>query len=278
MYWDEDFALNEYGGDDWSIWTQLSEVIDLWEQTYRRYWALDGRTYGDHLSAELAQHAASADKNAMVILRMVRSLTLGGAAQPGQSFSVSSDSLARIRNFLRDEGKLPVIFDRVSLELAKEYTAQVDGATERAFRLLGVLQGRTISDRSADYLRRVSALYIQGLELETGIMCRAALEAALLYRLEDQLDLDKRSPSLDALLKMAGQTGVLKEYQPWRNKRGWRARRGTPLARADRIRQTGNFILHDFLRFPDHDDAIKDAFECIRELSLVLIELFPDSE
>ena len=125
--------------------------------------------------------------------------------------------------------------------------------------MVDVLQGRTITDRSADYLGRVASLYVQALDLETGVMCRAALEAALLSRLEDEIDGDAPLLSLDGLLQLAGRTDALAGYDKARTKRGWRARSGTPLHRADRIRRAGNFIIHDFLRYPDEADAIKNA-------------------
>jgi hypothetical protein len=118
-------------------------------------------------------------------------------------------------------------------------------------------------------------LYLQGLELEAGIMCRAALEAALLDRLKPYFDVDRAPPSLDDLLRIAGENDLLDGFEKTRTRRGWRSRRGSSLDRANRIRRAGNYIVHDFLSFPHEAEAISNAFECIRELMLVLQKLFP---
>jgi len=37
----------------------------------------------------------------------------------------------------------------------------------------------------------------------------------------------------------------------------------------------GNFIMHEFARYPDEDGQIRDAFDAVRSLSIVLGALFP---
>lgn len=274
MYWDDDFAFEEYDTTGWSIWAELRDVVAQWEGTYRDYWAL-GKKRGGHLTEEQARDAKSSHAIAQAMLRMIKALTIAGAADQGKAINLTTSNLKWIRKVLRAQKDSAVVSDWIGLELAKDFVAQIDGASDRAFRLLGVLQGRTISDRSASYLSRVSTLYLQGLELETGVMCRAALEAALASRLEEEIDADGFPPGLDELLRVAGETGLLEGYEETRSRRGWRARTGSPLYRADRIRRAGNFIIHDFLSYPQEAGAIKDGFECIRELTLVLLVLFP---
>lgn len=274
MYWDDNFAFEEYGARGWSIWAELRDVVAQWEGTYQDYWAL-GKKAAEHLTEEQARETKSSHAIAKAMLKMIRALTVAGAADPGMAINLTTSNLKWIRKVLRAQKDSAVVSDWIALELAKDFVAQIDGASDRAFRLLGVLQGRTISDRSASYLSRVSTLYLQGLELETGVMCRAALEAALLARLEEEIDADGFPPSLDALLRVAGEKGILDGYEKTRSRRGWRASTGSVLYRADRIRRTGNFIIHDFLSYPQDAGAIKDGFECIRELTLVLQDLFP---
>jgi hypothetical protein len=98
---------------------------------------------------------------------------------------VGDDQLKQIRELLRLYAKSPLIRDSVGLALAKEVTEQMTGATDRALRLLGILMAQRLSGRASDYVARVSRLYIQGFEIETGVMCRSALEAALAERLKN---------------------------------------------------------------------------------------------
>lgn len=275
MYWDDEFALDEYDAADWSIWPQLRETVHLWRQTYKEYWGLDEGTPSDHVTESLVRDAKAAHQLAGLMLRMIKALTIAWSVEPGESVNLSSDDLASLRKGFRAQKNHPVVKDRIALELATEFTEQISGADDRAFRLVGLLQGRSISDRSAHYLARVATLYLQGLELESGVMCRAALEAALLNRLKEYFELDRRPPSLDDLVRIAGEKNVLDGYEKSSTKRGWRSRLGSSLDRANRIRRAGNYIVHDFLSFPQEAGAISNAFECIRELMLVLQKLFP---
>ena len=107
-------------------------------------------------------------------------------------------------------------------------------------------------------------------------MCRAALESALEEGLAHTISPDEETPSLDEMMRIAGEEGLLPTLvaEP-RLKRKWRPVTGTPLHEADRIRIAGNFIMHQFARYPDEDGQIADAFEAIRALTIVLRALFP---
>lgn len=272
---DEEAALDEYGGGAWSIWGEFRYQVSLWNDIYLIYWGLGKGEPREGLDESLQKLARSQHSVANVALKMIRSLSLSAAAENRESVNPTASDLKFLRKLFRDFSKTPVAKDWVGLQLADDITKELLGADDRAFRLLGVMQGKSLSSRAAGYLSRVAALYVRGLELEVGMMCGATLEAALLSRLEDDIDGNKEPPSLERLIQLAGKTGALTGRESASNRRGWRARTGTPLYRAERIRRMRNFIIHEFASYPTESGAIQDSFEAIRELSLTLSELFP---
>src|SRR5207302_1515873 len=118
---------------------------------------------------------------------------------------------------------------------------QLKSSTLRLQRVVGLIRGRGLSERAAEYVLRAVRLYVWGFEQECAIMCRSALEAALLVRLDDCVNLDTAPPDLDQLIKVAGEKDILQGYElAPHSKKGWRARRETPLWRAQRVQRTGN--------------------------------------
>ena len=276
MLWDDQGALSQYDSESWSIWSELAEVITLWEETYRDYWGLDGRPKPPHADEAKWVLYKSQNELASKILTVARALHIGAAA-PNDSGAtpVTDEQLKWFRKVLRAETESPIIKDRIGFALARDVVTQVSGATNRAVRLLGVVQGKRLSARAFAFIRRATQLYVWGFEPECVVMCRAGLESALLERLGDVIDPDQGEPELASLIRMAGEHGILTGYEMVPTQSGWRARHGSPLWRAQRLRWSGNYAAHDApeLRQEHHD--IVNAFEAIRELSLILRELFP---
>src|SRR5439155_20227163 len=109
-----------------------------------------------------------------------------------------------------------------------------------------------------------------GFDPECVIMCRSVLESALAAKLEEQIDLDEPPPSLDTLIGLAGLHNLLAGYQKASNRKGWRARRGTPLWQAERLKWAGNRVAHDLPILESHTDAITDSATAVRELTDLL--------
>lgn len=274
MYWDDEQALEDYGEAGWSIWDELVASIANWKDTYREYWGLGTYVRPEEHSEEVHKVSKFDHELAGIILKGVSSLTLAGASE-NADVNVTANNLKWLRKALREKKASPVVRDWVGLQLAEEAIQQASSSTDRAFRLLGVIQGRRLSDRASAYLSRVTRLYVLGLEIETGAMCRSALEAALLSCLEKELNQDSEPPALRDLIRIAGEEGFLEGFEAARNKKGWRAKRESPLWRATRLQRAGNFIMHEFAHYPPEADAIHDGFEAVRDLALVLAGLFP---
>jgi len=278
VIWDDEEALYQFGEKDWSIWTELPYVVSLWEDTYKEYWGLDRTECPEGTDAAAWTEHKRQHEFAATMLKMIAALSVTGAAEDGRDLTLTKSQLKWIRDLLRAHSKSSLIRDRIGFLLAHEFTEQVSGATDRALRLLGIVIGRSLSDRASTYLARVVRLFIQGWEIETGIMCRSALEAALVDRLDGQFDGDVEPPKLIELIRLAGEQRVLGGFELANNKRGWRGRTNTGMWRALRIQRLGNYIVHEFPRFPEEAGEIRDAFEAVRELTLLVGELFPAPE
>src|SRR5437667_7355973 len=105
------------------------------------------------------------------------------------------------------------------------------------------------------------------------MMCRSALEAALQERLVDFYDEDSATPSLDVLIRIAGENDVLDAFE--RTRGGWRARQSTMLWEAQRIKWSGNYAVHDRPSLRQEHGDLPDTFHAIRSLTRLLGHLFP---
>jgi hypothetical protein len=109
-------------------------------------------------------------------------------------------------------------------------------------------------------------------------MCRSVLEAALSSQLATLVAQDEPPPSLDRLIALAGEQGVLPGYRKAANRRRWNAGRGSLLEDADNIRRAGNHLIHDLPDLTIAPKAVADSATAVRTLARVLDHLFPDGK
>jgi hypothetical protein len=275
MDWDDNAAAKEYDADTWDMWDELADTTHQWFETYRWYWGVDGSPKPDGFDEGDWEYAKHRDKLGKRFLRMARTLNASIDRTPGGKALGDAD-LEEVMPLLRDIAANRQVKDRIAIELATEATAQLRGASARARRLVGMIRARSLSFRASGFVERATQLYIWGFEPETAIMCRAALEAALLNRLVDTIDPDTASPALVEMIRLAGEHGILDRFAPPLGKSGWGARRGSPLWRAMRVRAAGNHAAHEQPGFQSDANASPNAFETIRDLSLVLRALFKE--
>src|SRR5438046_371062 len=145
MYWDDEFALGEYDQKGWSIWSELSETVALWQSTYEEYWGFEDAEKPEAFSDKAHASYVQQYENAETILKMATSLTLSiNRAKP---LTLTESQVREVRNFLRAHQDSAVVRDRIALSLAKQVVARVDKAEQRAFRLIGLLLGRPLAER-----------------------------------------------------------------------------------------------------------------------------------
>lgn len=276
MYWDDEYALGEYAELSWDLWRELGECRFQWLETYVEYWGLRTKTRPEHLTEKQWKTAKANDLIATAVYRMAVALTVQGAAPAGRKVEFGNEEWKRMRKALRVYSKGPQIIDRLGLEIADEALGQLEGSTRRAVRLISLIRGRGLSARASEYVTRAAKLYVWGLEPECAVMCRSALEAALATRLEEHYDQDASPPTLNDLIKLAGEQDLLDGFElaPGATK-GWRARHGSALWSAQRITWAGNYVAHDMPTFRQECGDLRDAFTTLRELALVLAKLFP---
>jgi hypothetical protein len=279
MHWDDDYAMQEYCSPSWDVWNELAEVVGLWYETYREHWGVDGCNQPDYLSDSQWAERKNAHSFAAKLLRIALALNVFEIVKDKEGPPFTERDLKQLRSIFRDLGRSTQIKDRIGLDLASEALSQLKGATERSVRLLGVLRAQRMSVKAALFIARATRLYIWGFEPETAIMCRAALEAALAERLYELYDADSEPPSLDALITLAGEHGILEGYESNpQARKGWRARNGSPLWRAQRLKWSGNYAAHDEPILGAEASHLPDAFNVIREFSKVVGDLFPPTE
>lgn len=275
MYWDDEFARDRYDESSWDVWSELEDTASLWYGTYREYWGVDGEPRPVGFDEETWSRSKQSHELGGKLLRGALALNLFELTSGGRETALTEADLRALRPMLRDVGQSVQIRDRVSLDLALAVTKQLSGSTERALKLLGVMRGQNMSHRASVYIGRATRLYVWGFEPEAAIMCRAALEAALAERLSEHIDQDVRAPNLKALLKLAGETGVLAGYEVIQGR--WRARRHSALWSACRLQWTGNYAAHDAPALGSEEAHLPDAFNTLREFGKVLGHLFPGS-
>lgn len=276
MYWDDEFAMAEYCEPSWDIWSELAETAHLWYETYREHWGVERYSQPEYLSDDEWTEAKRSDQLAAKLYEAALALNLFVVASEPPKTQVKEENLKPLRDLLRSIGKTTQVRDRLGLALASDAMDQLAGSSDRCLRLLGILRAQNMSPRASLFIGRATRLFVWGFEPEAAIMCRAALEAALAERVADSYDQDAPTPNLDTLIQLAGQTGALDGFE-WidqEHTRG-RARTDSPLWRAERLKWSGNYAVHEQPGFGSERHLVSDAFNAIREFSQVLGYLFP---
>ena len=281
MYLPEEHAFEDYELLEWSIWSQLRNAVDFWNETYATFWALNGDERPDYLPPVDSANVAPQHAMAPRLLGMARALSVAWPGTDAKALPVFTEAQQKfLREALRDLGKSPVVRDRVALDVAYDTLRRLADAEKRVVRLVSLVHGRGLSADASVYVHRATDLYIHGFEVEAVILCRSALDAALADRCREYFDQDEVTPTLEKLLDIAGRNEVLIGWEAVpagsRTKRKWLARSDSALWRADQIRALGNHMIHGIPDFgAGNPTKLKDAFEVIRELSFVLGCLFP---
>jgi hypothetical protein len=256
--------------------------VNVYWNDYLRYWQLyeemENAGLTDRQRAVLkslgkvgealrgALHTLAPDSKAVDAVRQLREAA-------GESYEPSLDATAR---YLRAFHASPLVRDCVSISLAFEVAdSLLPAAEERVGDLVALIAARRLSPIAAHYLERATRLHLWGFEPEAVIMCRSVLEAALVERLSTAITLDEPPPSLETLNRLAGELNLLPGFERAQNRRGWRAKRGTALWDAERIRRAANQLLHELPEPQRDEDGLPDSATAVRVLAGLLDRLFP---
>lgn len=263
----------------------LGAYVNVYWNDYLRYWELYENVEDGELTEEQRAIHRGLDKIGEAVRNTIHSLAPNPAAVEavehffrvlGAKNTADPDSAAKV---LRAVHKLPIVRDCVAINLAFEVAdVLLPAAEQRAAELVALIASRRLSDRALAYLDRATRLHLWGFDPECVIMCRSVLEAALVARLSDTLELDEPPPPLEQLLALAGEHKLLPGYERAATKRGWRARKGSLLADADRIRWVGNHLIHDLPQLAVGASDLGDSTGAIQKLARVLDHLFPANE
>ena len=272
---DDDDALLEYEHENWSIWNQLLDTRHYWWGIYRTYWGVDGLTRPESLD-RVDYDASREFVLAAMLLEIARRLSLDDGIEKRDSPMTKAQE-SSLRKLLREFTEITVVRDRIALDLAEQSIVRMTGSELRVKRLAGLVRGAGLTPSASKYVKRATALYIAGFDIEAAILCRSALEAALLEACRDHYDEDDVCPNLDALLRIAGTVGLLSGYEVAKSRRGWRSRTNSQLWHAEQLKWLGNHLVHDDPDWETNPTQLADAFDAIRELSRVIGWLFPAS-
>jgi len=278
MHPSRDHALEAYNQKNWSVWRELEDSVEFWRDIYLTYWELGGSNRPSYLPDVDSESVSFQHSMAPKILRMARTLSISAAredGQPGAELTKSEESWLRV--VLGDVSKSPVVRDYVALEVADAVLSRLNGAEERAIKLVSLVRGRGLGALASAYVKRATSLYVDGYNVEAAIFCRSALEASLGNRCSAWYDDNEGTPDLYRLLRIAGENGVLDGWEKWPKDR-WSAKRGSQLYRADQLRRMANHLVHEVPDFNTNPTEIRDAFHAIEELCSVVGWLFPAPE
>ncbi len=264
----------------------LSLHLGAYWSSYLDYWGLRGEAAPGEAGEEAggAPEVRAVHRKLEAIGTAVRKLL--------HTLSPDAEAVATIRAFVdvaEDEHpreaaaeviqalrRTPIVRDNVRIGLGFEATGELlPRAEARIADLMGLIAARAVTPRAASFLDRATRLYLWGFDPECVILCRSVLESALTSRVSDEIELDGE-PTLDNLLRIAGELEILDGLERTSSRRGWRAKKGTPLWRAERLKWAGNHVLHDQPEIePERETDIGDALTAVSELADVLSLLFP---
>jgi hypothetical protein len=273
MFYDPDTTpSSEIGGFVNAYWNGFLEYWDLY----------DTPTNSEPTDAE-RQRAVHFNRLGEALRESLHSLDLGANARAVIHEMLASSGLSEeaidsqagwVAQLLSNH---KIVRDCVQIQLAFEATDSLLGTAEKRFApLLSLVRELKLAPRAQAYLDRATRLFLWGFDPECILMCRSVLEAALTSALDSVIELDEPPPSLENLIRLAGEKGLLDGYERAQNRRRWRARSGTPLWRAERIRWAGNRIVHDVpVITGKHPSDIDSAEMAVTELADLLGRLFP---
>ncbi len=263
----------------------LGAYVNVYWNDYLRYWELYENIEDGELTEEQRAIHRGLDKIGNAVRSTIHSLAPDPAAVDAVEHffkvlgATNTTDLNNAAKVLRAMHKVPIVRDCVAINLAFEVAdVLLPAAEKRAAELVALIASRRLSDRALAYLDRATRLHLWGFDPECAIMCRSVLEAALVARLSDVLELDEPPPPLEQLLALAGQHKLLPGYERAATKRGWRARKGSLLADADKIRWVGNHLIHDLPQLAVGSSDPGDSASAVRRLARVLDHLFPTEE
>lgn len=257
------------------------EVATYWRQ-YLEYWEIQENVEDPRHDEAARRLHRKLDAIGGAVRKLLHTLSPdAGAMVAIRDFvdvSEAEDPLEAAAEVIRLVQDTPIVRDSIRIALGFEAAEELlPRAESRISDLLTLVAARSVSPRAASFLDRATRLYLWGFDPECVIMCRAVLEAALTSRLAGDVDVDDAAPNLDNLLRIAGGRKVLAGFERADNRKGWRAKKGSPLWRAERLKWAGNEILHQRPEVAgSRATDIKDAREAVRELAWVLSELFPN--
>jgi hypothetical protein len=276
MLWTDQDAFTEYDSLDWTIWGMLEVVHGFWWDTMCSYWAVNGYSRPES-NGTIEGNFDSEFEAGRQIRAMGEALSITPGLPAGREPPTFTESQQKdLRRYLRNLSKHPVARDRIALDIASDELRRLRGSELRVARLAGLVHGRGLTPTATLFIGRATRLFIAGFEVEAAIMCRSALEGALIERCREDFNQDGYPPSLDQLLEKAGRIGYLDGFEPAPSSRkGWRSRKDSQLWRAEQLKWLGNHLIHESPDWSTNPTTLADAFEAIRDLSIVLGWLFP---
>jgi hypothetical protein len=181
--------------DKWGVDTHLDNELDAWRDAFLGTWLTDAELRAEADPSTWAIHermltAAPEVFRAMVTLQV--SPTLKRLVAELGALIVPGEPSAPTRRVLLGGGHGPML-ERLDIEVAQMTLQLLKGAITPGRRnrsylaLLEACVEHRLSEPAALYFGRCARLLLLGLDLETAIMCRASLEAALSDRLHDTL-------------------------------------------------------------------------------------------
>lgn len=274
--------MNPYDPDrpeEMSSWLAL-HVGDYWNH-YLEYWELKDDVEDSRYDDATRRLHRKLDAIGGAVRKLLHTLSPDAEAvvaiRDFVDVSEAEEPLEAAAEVIRLVHETPIVRDSIRIalgfEAAEELLPRAEG---RISDLLTLVAARSVSPRAAPFLDRATRLYLWGFDPECVIMCRAVLEAALTSRMAGDLDVDDQAPNLDNLLRIAGGRKILEGFERADNRKGWRARKGSPLWRAERLKWAGNEVLHQQPEVAgSRSTDIKDAREAVSELADVLSLIFP---
>jgi hypothetical protein len=273
--------MSDYNPDQpESLHNLLGAYVNVYWNDYQHYWGLVDEPDAKRSEKQRKVHRALDEMGE----------TLRGSMR---TLAPDSEAVETIRRLLRSMGLEPkepldaaavmkalhhtaIVRDCISISLAFEVADTLLPAAEsRVADLVALIATRRLSPMASKYLERATGLHLWGFEPEAVIMCRSVLEAALVARLGTIIKLDEPPPPLEALNRCAGQLNLLPGYENAKNRRGWRAVRNSPLWDAERLRWTGNQLLHEVPELDADVAGLPDSASAVRALAGLLNRLYP---